>query len=229
MTTLARISNARSQLKPFLDAVHAKGSHVLELSTGRRTNTTAYGDMVLDAVAEQSGDNRASLPDEARKRGAVGIRGARISAASRRTPEVIARAIWRDPSLTVRQKLAHDDMRGWSMPTAYRHLETTRAPMGRPRTVAEVVRQRYVYFVKNGRKKLVKIGSAYDIEKRMSSLQISSPNPLTLLGFIEADETAERDLHRRFKKQRVRGEWFRIQGDLAEFIAKLPTIREPKI
>lgn len=78
-----------------------------------------------------------------------------------------------------------------------------------------------VYFIQCGKR--VKIGVATDVLSRLMSLQIGSPEPLRLRAVIEnAGMKQERELHAKFDAQRLRGEWFTLDGDLAAFIATLP-------
>jgi hypothetical protein len=112
----------------------------------------------------------------------------------------------------------------WTLPSAYRHLKRS-IPISSPRTAVDKngePRVRYVYFIQRGRTNNVKIGSAYDVHRRFNSLKTSSPDHLRLLAYIEGDKHTEAELHERFKKQLVRREWFKLEGDLAKFIAKLP-------
>jgi hypothetical protein len=81
-----------------------------------------------------------------------------------------------------------------------------------------------VYFVKNGERDRVKIGFSVRHSVRLSTLQGASPDALTLLGVIPGTMQLERKLHQRFKAYRVKGEWFRVEGELANFLKTLPKI-----
>lgn len=80
-----------------------------------------------------------------------------------------------------------------------------------------------VYFIRCG--EFIKIGRASDIDYRFAALQGSVPFELVLVGIISTPPTesdvAEREHHRRFKRFRVRGEWFREEGELADFCHSL--------
>lgn len=70
-----------------------------------------------------------------------------------------------------------------------------------------------VYFVQSGKTGPIKIGISRNIEKRLETMQTGNPNLLRLLFCIEADSRGhareiECWLHRRFKSQHIRGEWF---------------------
>jgi hypothetical protein len=66
----------------------------------------------------------------------------------------------------------------------------------------------------------VKIGRTIgNVHNRIAALQTGCPSKLRLVFVLRADATLERELHARFAAQRVRGEWFRLEGDLGAFIA----------
>lgn len=77
----------------------------------------------------------------------------------------------------------------------------------------------YVYFMRRG--DFVKIGKAHNPVRRRSELQTGFPERVILLGWILADETEERVLHRRFADHHESGEWFRWCDELAAFAATL--------
>lgn len=86
---------------------------------------------------------------------------------------------------------------------------------------AEAIRQRSphgkIYVVQSG--SCVKIGfTAGGLTRRLSELQTGSPVPLVVLATVEGKKFQERDLHRRFRPYRVSGEWFRFEGDVAEWV-----------
>ena len=76
--------------------------------------------------------------------------------------------------------------------------------------------RKYVYFAENGG--YIKIGLSKDIAARISNLQTGSPLKITLLAYFEATEEDEKMLHRRYKHFRNRGEWFRKNKALMDFI-----------
>jgi hypothetical protein len=74
-----------------------------------------------------------------------------------------------------------------------------------------------VYFVKCH--DFVMIGySSVSVAGRISSLQAGTPYALALVGTISAPRSCEAYLHKRFAKQRVRGEWFTLDAELQSFI-----------
>ena len=74
----------------------------------------------------------------------------------------------------------------------------------------------YVYFIKSGNydQSPIKIGVTGDVPKRLSDLQVGNPEELTVLAAIKVlgEDHAywiERNLHKFFKEDHIRGEWFR--------------------
>ena len=70
----------------------------------------------------------------------------------------------------------------------------------------------YVYMIRC--KGFLKIGHAKNPEKRIQELQIGNPFELTTVALLPFPSKAsahafEKDLHRRLKKHKIRGEWFR--------------------
>lgn len=75
----------------------------------------------------------------------------------------------------------------------------------------------YVYFVRAGNRGAIKIGVAKDIKKRVDELQVGNAFRLNVIASIPCDcrEQAfdlEKKIHRFFRRQRIRGEWF--QGNI---------------
>ncbi len=96
-----------------------------------------------------------------------------------------------------------------------------------PETLARQARFRSlitprVYFIQAATLGLIKIGFATDVRGRLSTLQTSSPDRLTLIGAIyDKDALAiEAELHSRFRGDRAHGEWFRPSDALVAFIAE---------
>lgn len=84
--------------------------------------------------------------------------------------------------------------------------------------------RRGVYFVQCN--EVVKIGLAEDVRKRVASIKQSLPYRAILLGVVAPAEgqslrALERSFHQRFQHLRQVGEWFRHEGELAEFCAGL--------
>lgn len=76
--------------------------------------------------------------------------------------------------------------------------------------------QGFVYFVTDG--DAVKIGFAINPFKRLQELQVSHHRVLRMIGTISAPDYQERMLHNRFRHLRIRGEWFRLEDDILDFV-----------
>lgn len=64
----------------------------------------------------------------------------------------------------------------------------------------------------------VKIGIANNIAERLRTLEAYNPHPLSVLAVLAGGRPVERSLHLRFAAYRHRDEWFREEGELAEWI-----------
>ncbi|MGL5795739.1 MAG: GIY-YIG nuclease family protein [Waterburya sp.] len=83
----------------------------------------------------------------------------------------------------------------------------------------------YVYFILNCDSKAIKIGIAKNVKRRLASLQTSSCSELKLLGIIKAKSVdkakkLEQSLHKNFDKLHIRGEWFKANMELLNYIHK---------
>jgi hypothetical protein len=67
---------------------------------------------------------------------------------------------------------------------------------------------RRVYFLEGKRTKLIKIGVANNVARRMRDIQNMSPDKLLLITDISGNANDEAELHRILSKFRVWGEWF---------------------
>lgn len=80
----------------------------------------------------------------------------------------------------------------------------------------------YVYFIRCAKTKLVKIGFTESYPTaRLRQLQTGSGGKLHLIAFITARASKERELHRQFVGQHERGEWFRLEGEFADWLREL--------
>lgn len=66
----------------------------------------------------------------------------------------------------------------------------------------------------------VKIGFSQDrkAKMRIAGLQSSCPEELIVYSTFNGSLVYEQTLHKRFSKLRLRGEWFRFEGELKEWI-----------
>lgn len=84
----------------------------------------------------------------------------------------------------------------------------------------------HVYFIRAG--EAIKIGFSKNAPSRLAALQTSNPEHLTLMGSFKGAREDEQELHVRFCHLRIRGEWFRDEDELVEFIED-KTWEEPKL
>lgn len=86
-----------------------------------------------------------------------------------------------------------------------------------------------IYFAQDTTSKAIKIGYSKDPKKRRSGLQTASPNPLELLGVVHGGLEHERAYHKKFKEERIHGEWFHgtILPEVQEIIARNPLDKPP--
>ncbi len=76
-----------------------------------------------------------------------------------------------------------------------------------------------VYFIQAGDDNgPVKIGYTVDIDRRLASVQCGSPVKLRLLYTEPGTRSTESALHRRFKADRLHGEWFTYSDRLREYL-----------
>lgn len=91
--------------------------------------------------------------------------------------------------------------------TATGEIELSRAEVRRQ--MGRGVRLTRVYLIRaESRPRRLKIGLSDDPARRLRSLQVGSPVPLTLLAHVLGSREKERYLHRRFAHLRSHGEWF---------------------
>ena len=71
----------------------------------------------------------------------------------------------------------------------------------------------YLYIIRC--REFYKIGVANDVESRLAQLSTGNPFPLEVQVLYEFEnaEPIERALHQRYKENRVRGEWFKLEYD----------------
>lgn len=103
------------------------------------------------------------------------------------------------------------------------HAETAEIDRHKYLDIAATTRKPYptgfVYFITDG--ETVKIGfSAWPLA-RMATLQNNTPRKLSLLTQCEGIMFNEHEMHRRFSKLRVQGEWFRPNKKMMKLIGRL--------
>jgi hypothetical protein len=85
------------------------------------------------------------------------------------------------------------------------------------------------YFMQSSKGGPVKIGKSSSFEQRLRTIAAVNPEGVVVLGVIHGD--AEAILHAKFRKQRLRGEWFFPSQKLLRFIQDYahPYVREEKV
>lgn len=86
-----------------------------------------------------------------------------------------------------------------------------------------------LYIIGNISKEICKIGISDTPEKRLKSIQTGCPYKVNILSYYpDLDYKTEKDLHRRFRESRLRGEWFRINDEIRKLIEDKPFTDSPK-
>lgn len=76
-----------------------------------------------------------------------------------------------------------------------------------------------IYFVTTGEAERVKIGFTKNRpEYRLRELQTGSPFELCIIATVRGSQNDERDLHGRFQKHRLHGEWFVMSQEIMDYI-----------
>lgn len=81
------------------------------------------------------------------------------------------------------------------------------------------VNKGWVYFIRAG--DFIKIGYALDVRTRLNALQVGTPEKLEIIWQEPGEKRHEVKYHQQFAAQRERGEWFRYEGALKEFLESL--------
>lgn len=83
-----------------------------------------------------------------------------------------------------------------------------------------------VYLIRHKPSRRIKIGRANDVQARLRSLRTAWPVPedfeiVGVLPTVDSDAATEAAAHRAYASLKVHGEWFREEGELAEFLLTL--------
>lgn len=187
----------------------------------------------LKRASDQVAAGRRLTSLEARRRGEVGAQKAieRSAASVLKRPEIAPhvnaiRAIWRSAEYGNRDEAAdavNAYMRERALPPIGSAATLFRVFGGRGlrKDAKRPDRQSWVYFVRQGASKRVKIGRAVNVDKRMNKLRHPLLGALKLMAKVPGGDVEEKALHKRFAEYRINGEWFRLEGALAEYVAEL--------
>ena len=80
--------------------------------------------------------------------------------------------------------------------------------------------KKFLYFIQSGDKGPIKIGTTYDLMKRLKELQVGNPKVLRLLAATTTGYY-EGGIHNQFYRSHIRGEWYRPVKDLLDLIKKI--------
>lgn len=78
--------------------------------------------------------------------------------------------------------------------------------------------RRMIYVIEAVGLDVVKIGRSINPRSRMWELGAACPVPLRMLIAVPWHDSNEQLIHRGFASFRIRGEWFRMDGELSEFV-----------
>ena len=106
-------------------------------------------------------------------------------------------------------KICFNYLRDWyvyNLEKDYEKLSKERKEFKKEREI----KSRFIYIVKSD--KYYKIGLAKNTNNRLQSFQTSTPKKVKLIFEKEVEDyvRVEKDLHKKFKKKRIRGEWFKL-------------------
>lgn len=82
----------------------------------------------------------------------------------------------------------------------------------------ETIGMDIVYFISAEDMPYVKIGTTKDLSGRLDGIQTSIPYDLSVLFTIDGGTNVERKTHAAFEEYRKRGEWFKVEGKLKDYI-----------
>ena len=99
-----------------------------------------------------------------------------------------------------------------------RRISEPKTPMPFRQLTGEVGKPGYVYFLRMG--DTLKIGFSRNVGVRLRSIQTGCPEPAEVIKIIPGTDQTERYFHAHFAAHRLSGEWFRLDGALAAFVAE---------
>ena len=83
-----------------------------------------------------------------------------------------------------------------------------------------------IYFVQMGKNGPIKIGKTANIKERLKVFQASSPYKIKLLYYKKCFKPPlEYELHKKFKAERIHGEWFHPSKKIFNYIEQLKMLR----
>ncbi len=83
-----------------------------------------------------------------------------------------------------------------------------------------------VYLIADVANNVCKIGYSTNVKKRIKTLQTSYPHQLTIISAIHGDKLLEEQLHNLFSQYRLKGEWFILSEDIAEYFQDINAVEQ---
>ena len=215
----------RDTMLDRVDAVKAKGAVLHEVSTGHRSNNRGECNRMLLRAFEMiatSGRGRKSAENGARSKG-------RPEKQFSKEQMDAAERIWFSTRYKTRSA-AILAIQALNIPMTksylYNHFGKPTQEPGDPTEIAKIgvqkkrrPRKTFVYFVRNG--DTVKIGHSASPKDRMRDMGTSNHAKLEMLAIIPGGRKREVQLHKRFAKFRIKGEWFNLVPQITKYIAGL--------
>lgn len=236
---IGNIGVRRRDLQATVDDLEARDVTIWELATNRRSSDKAERDaMLADAwagLAKARFDKATASPGRPQKITSDADKqivwdewhdkkhdtnAAAARAASEKLKRKIgAHLMWR---IVLEMRKARGDDNSWKGGSG------RRAGRREPDLGPEWDKHKpQVYFLRKGDTDHVKIGFSCRLNMRISGLRSSNSDKLHLLATVSGGREAEGRLHKRFARHRIKGEWYRLEGKLAEYVARLPKPKRP--
>lgn len=221
----------------WLDRVRAKSLVVVDVWHSARSDDAERWDAALMAALRRVGSGRRTLPKEEAQRmqrGSVKSRAARSAATAasikwrgmkeRQSKEwKTACAVWRSrdfANASEAQAALPEELHLVKRHTLMRIFGgRNQEPATKPRKPVKM----FVYFARPGSRNQVKIGTTRDLKRRMKALNHPLLGNLRVMAFEPGGVEVEKALHKKFDAFRIhaRREWFRLEGELLEYITTL--------
>lgn len=231
---IGNVTVKRNDLKDVLSEIELRGASVWELGSGLRSSDPKQRDQMISvawdglAKGRVPRDKPPGRPKRVYSEAELEIiwaewhskkhevnKDAAIAASQKLGKKISANAMWRVIKDMRKTREADASWIGGSGRKA-----------GRRDPVWEKHKAQ-VYFVQHGDTPRVKIGTSTRINGRLSGLKGGSPDKLKLLATVSGSFEAEARLHKRFAKFRIAGEWYKLEGALAEYVTRLGKPKKP--
>ncbi len=78
-----------------------------------------------------------------------------------------------------------------------------------------------IYFIQQGELGPIKIGISENLERRFGTARTFSPYSLRVLAIMKGSRKEEKQLHQKFRKEKLNGEWFCPSKKVIQYIQTL--------